>query len=111
MQNSPDLLTSALQNPTLREAELGRRGGGRWRWPGRGPVAARPLGVRGALGELPHSTKVEIASRKPLVVARETLRPPAARSPCGPKHAFPGVKTVHPPSRIAEWGKTAGQKS
>ena len=25
MQNSPDLLTSALQNPTLREAELGRR--------------------------------------------------------------------------------------
>ena len=27
------------------------------------------------------------------------------------KHAFPGVKTVHPPSRIAEWGKTAGQKS
>ena len=25
MQNSPDLLTRALQNPTLREAELGRR--------------------------------------------------------------------------------------
>ena len=25
MQNSPDLLTSALQNPTLLEAELGRR--------------------------------------------------------------------------------------
>ena len=25
MQNSPDLLTSALQDPTLREAELGRR--------------------------------------------------------------------------------------
>ena len=25
MPNSPDLLTRALQNPTLREAELGRR--------------------------------------------------------------------------------------
>ena len=25
MQNSPDLLTRALQNPTLLEAELGRR--------------------------------------------------------------------------------------